>query len=495
MRSRHLPPGTDEHPQDVNARCPSQQLWGVQCPCIEGNLSAYLFESLNVGPVLLAVPPKLIPQWKEEYGATFDLELKQIEPLRIKLFIEHYEHKDSSLNAKNPGAEKGKVQIHYDNGKNCSTRFLILTAANISMSSRIEAISTFQSHDPTRSLWSAFFWDEFHEIRGPKTVTATWFFNQMSLRPEIGTYPSMFGLSGSPIVRTIRDITCMIQAIEDPNWLEESHEMYNSCTKNIEALAKRYEKLLKEGELLRQAAKKANQAVSNADLTTEKQKRTLYSRDLHDALLPVMSFRKANDQWFGKPIVELEKLWVKFVMVDTKEEYLPYIQTLARRAKQKADAAWQQKIDRWKTEGRRGPEPVRNDSNLRGDALFIQVRFCASFPAFAKVLPVAEAAGEDVSLLASTIQDFGLYTTMDEKHVDSTWYGKYFSELAASSQKLEELDIFLNEMQARSAKALSTKDPRPEKMIIGCSGPPVVAFLRQVSLDFKHPQWERQFIV
>jgi hypothetical protein len=45
-------------------------------------------------------------------------------------------------------------------------------------------------------------------------------------------------------------------------------------------------------------------------------------------------------------MVNLPTLIAKFVIVNTREEYLPYIQTLATRAKERADATWKQKLDK-----------------------------------------------------------------------------------------------------------------------------------------------------
>ena len=473
LRSRHLAAGTKKNPQPSDARCPSQRMWGVQCPCVERSLSATLFQMINIGPVLIAVPPKLIPQWKDEYELTFDPDYQQPKELQMQLFIEHHEH--SKFSFQNLGDESTKKQFYHDGDKNCCTRFIVLTASNKSICSKIEESSIYKSRTPERSLWSAFFWDEFHESRNPESLHCKWFLKQMELRPDCETYPSMIGLSGTPIVKTVKDITCLVKPIQDPDWSDATNERYASSINNIESLAKRYTDLLKEGELLRETARAANRQLTKKETLLEKQKRQEYSEDLNAALLPIMSFRRAADLWFGKPIVELPKLIVKFVMVDTNEDYLPYIQALAAKAKERADAAWNQKIDKWISDGRKQPQPVRNDSNLRGDAIFVQVRFCASFPAFARILQSAEEASEEISLLASTIRSLSLYTTTDEERINSTWYGKYFSQLIEGSQKLQELNKFLNEMKLRSVV-----DSRPEKMIIGCSGPPVVAFLRLV---------------
>jgi SNF2 family DNA or RNA helicase len=479
MRRKHLTPGTKENPQPENARCPSQSMWGVQCPCIKGSLSATLLKLINVGPVLIAVPPKLIPQWKEEFEETFDPNQLQLKSLRMQLFIEHHEHLDYSFAKADESTEK---QFYYEGEKNCCTRFVVLTSANVSLISRIKNALFYKSRIQGRSLWSALFWDEFHETRTLTTQHCEWFQNEMELRPECETYPSMIGLSGTPIVKTVKDILCVVKPLQDLTWLDPTDEKYPSCSKNIESLAKRYTDLLKEGEKLRQTALAEKRQLTRDEKTSEMEKRKAYSEDLNAALLPIMSFRRAADSWFGRPMVDLPKLIAKFVMVDTREEYLPYIQTLATRAKERADAAWKQKLDKWTRDGRKQPQPVRNDSSLRADATFVQVRFCASFPAFAQILQTATEAGEEISLLANEIRSLSLYTTTDEKHIDTTWYGKYFSQLVEGSQKLQELDKFLTEMKTRSKL-----DSRQEKMIIGCSGPPVVAFLRLVSAHFLLP--------
>jgi hypothetical protein len=239
----------------------------------------------------------------------------------------------------------------------------------------------------------------------------------------------------------------------------------------------------------------SGRTLTKTENKEEKEKRRAYSVDLNEALLPIMVVRRSTDLWFGQPIVDLPKLMAKYVMVDTDEEYLPHLRDLAVKAKAKADTVWAQKLVNWKRAGSKNSAPVRNDSSLKTDAIFIQVRFCASFPAFGKLLQSADSTDE-FSLLASYIQEHEIYTTTDEGVINSTWYGKHFSQLIEGSQKLEELQTFLDEMESRSSpevqvagasgEGLQTTGSKQEKMIIGCSGPPMVAALRLVSTQLLH---------
>jgi len=479
LRGRHLAAGTDKNPQPDDARCPSQSSWGVQCPCVERSLSSKLFEIINVGPVLIVVPPKLIPHWRDEFEKTFDTEHPKPEALQVRFFIEHHEHLKSSFENLTSGDEKTRKQFYYHGDKNCCTRFIFLTCSNRSITSKIDNVQRFKSKITGRSVFSAFFWDEFHESRNPASLHSLFFFKQMSQKSAYSTCPSLYGLSGTPIIKTIKDVSCIIKTIQSKEWLQTDHPRYASCIANIEILAKRYNDLLKEGDLLREHAQGENRELNDAERESEKKVRELYSTDLNEALLPVMAVRRAADLWFGRPIVPLPPMTQSFIMVDTEEEYIPFIKTLADKAKARADFAWERLLEKWTRDGKKAPQPVRDDSRLKGDAVFTQVRFCASFPAYAKVFHSATEAGETVSLLASYIRDQSLYITKSKKKIDSSWYGKYFEQLIEGSQKLEELSKFLDEMKSRSAGS-----SRNEKMIIGCSGPPVVALLRLVSTPF-----------
>jgi hypothetical protein len=484
VRERHLLPSTKEKPQAADAKCPSQKRWGVQCPCVERSLSFEIYGVINVGPALIAVPPKLIPQWRQEFEQTFDSQLALSPAHKMQLFIEHHEHLKFSFASKSREDNINQTQLYPDGCKHNCTRFIVLTASNKTISSRVHNSTIYKSRIPKRSFWSVMFWDEFHETRNPTSVHCLFFSQQMLLRPDCRTYPSIIGLSGTPIVRSVKDITCIVKCLEDDDWSEEDHEMYRSSTKSIDLLAKRYNDLLKEGEAARESARNSGKRLSKSQTGEEKEKRRVYSSDLNQALLQIMVVRRSTDLWFGQSIVDLPKLKSKYVMVDTAEEYLPYIQKLAVEAKEKADAVWTRRLKDWKDAGSKAPQPIRNDTTLQKEPVFLQVRFCASFPALAKLLQSVKS-GEEFSLLAKYIYDKEIYTTDVQTLIDSTWYGKHFSKLIEGSQKLKELDKFLDEMDARSPEVQATdasdEDDMREKMIIGCSSPPLVAVLRLVS--------------
>lgn len=474
VRNRHLAAGTKMEPQQENARCPTQHEWGVQCPCVDHSLSAKLYERINYGPVLVVVPPKLIPQWKKEFDETFDTSFPQAKTLKMHMFIEHHEHLKESV--QQMASEEIKMLLKSEGHTNNRTRVIILTASNKSIQTRIAKAQTFTSADPMQSFWSAFFWDEFHETRNPQSIPCQYFSQQANLRPEAGTYPTMIGLSATPIVKTVKDIACIILPMEDTVWEESGNALYFSRLANIELLGKRYSELLKESEALRESTVEGERRLTSDEKRREQQNRQSYCEDLNKALLPIMAFRKSTDLWFGKPLVDLGKIEIADIMVETPDEYLAAIQEIASKAKERADNVWSLKKAKWEKDNRRYPLPPRNDTSLKDDATFTQVRFCASFPAYGKVLDAAQKQGEEVPLLAAYIKEHGLYTSTATEVLDSTWYGKYFSNLTRGSEKLERLSTFVDEMKSRSVV-----DSRPEKMIIGCSGPPVVVMLRLVS--------------
>jgi hypothetical protein len=109
-------------------------------------------------------------------------------------------------------------------------------------------------------------------------------------------------------------------------------------------------------------------------------------------------------------------------------------------------------------------------------------------------------------LTADYIRDNNIYVSKDPEVLNQAWYSKYFEELIKGSRKLQELEKFLSEIAQRSTIVELPRLPSStsqtdlptvgqdttqvevdddnaaeEKMIIGCSSPPVVTILRLVS--------------
>lgn len=60
----HLKPGTEENPQSPTDRCPSNNPYGIECPCVDASPAGRMIAS--PGANLFFVPAFLIVRWAEE---------------------------------------------------------------------------------------------------------------------------------------------------------------------------------------------------------------------------------------------------------------------------------------------------------------------------------------------------------------------------------------------------------------------------------------------
>ncbi|TEY80308.1 hypothetical protein BOTCAL_0039g00050 [Botryotinia calthae] len=133
LRRRHLPPSTKAMLQASGATCPSQEEWHVQCPCVSGSLSSQIFRQITNGPALIAVPPRLIPQWKQEFDAAFSYPDN-----KLKLFIEHHNCPSDAFT--DTQSETLRSMVSSPKSKCNATQFIILTAANVNLDWKIRPL-------------------------------------------------------------------------------------------------------------------------------------------------------------------------------------------------------------------------------------------------------------------------------------------------------------------------------------------------------------------
>ena len=61
---QHLQQGTSTNPQPENARCPSSNPYGIECPCVDASPANRLHPSR--GANLIVVPPSIIGIWVQQ---------------------------------------------------------------------------------------------------------------------------------------------------------------------------------------------------------------------------------------------------------------------------------------------------------------------------------------------------------------------------------------------------------------------------------------------
>lgn len=62
--NRHLRPSSRGYQQPLNASCPSEPMFGIQCPCAESGIAARLRP--RRGATLIVIPPSIVANWAAE---------------------------------------------------------------------------------------------------------------------------------------------------------------------------------------------------------------------------------------------------------------------------------------------------------------------------------------------------------------------------------------------------------------------------------------------
>ncbi len=94
----HLPKGTLKNPQPPDAKCPSNNPFGIQCTCVDAGMSQKLRPSY--GPTFILAPPALLSHWLGQTKRFLDMKAQKYE------WTLRHAYSDGKLRAYAPKLEK-----------------------------------------------------------------------------------------------------------------------------------------------------------------------------------------------------------------------------------------------------------------------------------------------------------------------------------------------------------------------------------------------------
>jgi hypothetical protein len=448
-RSRHLPASTLEMPQPADAKCPSQDQWGVQCPCVQSGVSASIFPTLSRGPTIIVPPPGAIKVWSDEL-------VNFVDPKEKSLQLEWFVYHESALSTLHYSRNNEVLcDRHTKKAPIGSERFIFLTSAKC-IETRLTAAFQQPNWQPYGTKgkkkqvgylpgisWGLMVRDELQLDHRPGTNLSTYFASPH----HWSNNPEKWALSGTPFEVTPEDLTGHLQSFELPAWSSTDHRYYRSSSAYMKEAASTYKKI-----------------TSGQDVSPETAVEIVAA--LNEGLARFMIRRKENSNFLGYPILNLPVYKVILRECPIKPAWIEVVVRVEAELKAKTEEDFQRRMITWNRSGRQGPEPKKAGGAFTGNAWLL--RLCGGFPEFATMLD------EDAECSFKSVDINKNGWAKDWK--ESPFYTRRI-RLAESSMKFSETLKIMKEIR-------KGEDPeRPEKFIVLSFNPATAVTLQCVSLS------------
>ena len=416
---KHLPMGTADVPQAVDAQCPSGDPFPICCPCVQRNPSANLVPKF--GPVLLLVPALLIPNWMEEWEKAVD---ESSEPLGMCLRVGHtgsstakkLSHKDKKyLTTKDETSVAHRLE---------QSRWVVLTSSGSYEGQVHKILRSEVVHPPPVKgsrlrrptayadfvQWGRVFRDEFHLEKSIGTKS-------ISIIKGLQGVPYKWMMSGTPFEVSPNDLEGYIGVLETPEW--KADERLRECTvERLQDMGKRF------GALVRGKAFETFEPLAE---------------EFGRLLRTLMIRRVTETDWWGGPIVELPPHEHRDIDCGLDPRYAEAVRTEQERVRRNYEAKFAEVHNHWVTAGRPGgvdlePKP----SHYRFFTANWKSRLFASIPALAHL-----AEREELELTAPELKGMRVYDENEDEN-DQSVYEQYLDQIVRSSAKIRQIGVILD---------------------------------------------------
>jgi hypothetical protein len=486
---KHLLQNTSGYQQPAGSRCPSQRSGqnGISCPCVIGSLSHRLAKELRPGPWLILVPPKNISVWVKECKKMLNLD-----DIRMKLEY-MVAHDKSDLTSQQVTALRNDAETQQ--GRKEQGRLIVISSPQslyarvVGRALRFKQISSRRQQTKWEVdhpiSWGGMVHDECHEAKNRKTVPNVYFqkarnFHPRNKNPQTGTgrkrkrgahpefdhpegqvtshpsNPLRIGVSGTPIEGSPDDIIGIVLSWADmPKWALSGSGFEHCTTSNLQELTRLYKQVVNE--------------VQGGPQTKEiKAKIRNYVAQSTTVMTSIMIKRRAVDDFFGEPIVDIPAMNILRHGCPLKPECYKYVARLAADARKEALKTHEAQMLAWGRGGKQGDPPIMGSAEQQKSKHAFYLRLCAGFPAIARLRetePGWKFTGTEL------YHSIGM-----EALVQGSLYKMHIKTLVESSAKIPQLEAILTDL-ARRSEANKKQGKKRAKALILTHSPALLAIL------------------
>jgi len=325
----HLEEGTAQKPQPPNARCPSNNPYGIQCTCIDSGVSKKLAPSY--GPNLILSPAGLMSHWLEHATKYLDTEAKGCEwkfrqaysdAKMKKLALKLSQQDRDSLTMANKAPFFG-----VDNDR---SMLLCFTTSGSYAGQVVKELSTFhqavwlgrkktklERYDPWPIGWGRIIVDEVHREHNEGAGIISRLRQINDSMP--GQIPRKILISGTPFESSPGHMAGWINTIQDKTWItppkttgyprmHDQRQKLKFCTKQaLIELGKKHESLVKA-------------IIAKTD---NKEARTEHGKSLTTVVQTLWLQRMSESTFFGYDMVLIPANYHFDCLLDSPERYRP----------------------------------------------------------------------------------------------------------------------------------------------------------------------------
>lgn len=361
-KTRHLPEYKDQTPDAI---CPSNNQFGIECPCVKSGVARQVQNQR--GPTLLLLPPGLLPQWLAEFKKHMIVD----DP--VNKWVIRCAHTDA---ARASGIQPlTSDDFQYIDIKNFSkphaSRFICFTTSQ-SYHGQVENMVTTLNNarkagtDQLQFAWTRVIVDEAHKeststTKGPKIAAKQ-------------DKASKWFLSGTPFEQRPNQMYCWLSTLHPSEW-------------KTPLISKEYwgqQKERSEGWELASPAAMASLGKTHAKIVDGKIKdQNMMNEHLVKlrALLKTWWIKRDAEKssFFGKILVELPYCIRETILCRLPRKYEKAINERVISIHGRLSTNHAVRIKKWKDNNCKGPEPQPVLS--RWIALVRRTRILSSFPA------------------------------------------------------------------------------------------------------------------
>ena len=446
---RHLRPGTVETPQSEHVKCPTQHLWGVQCPCVESGVAHKIMKGvLPRGPTFIVPPPKAVGVWRDELVRFLD----PSSSLKIEVFIYHSTHTKHF-----PRERYSELQC-ADDGKapKNSEKFVFISTSKSFQQQLLRAFAKpywyvpdgrkkpKRGNDLPGLAWGLLVRDELHKEHSVGTTLSQYFADPFHKKNR----PFKWALSGTPFEKSPGDLAGHFRCLQQKPWEKPDHPLYIATEAGMKDLISDYKKL-----------------VSSAKASDDSDVQKVISQ-MYVLLRHVMIRRRQSSKFWDKKLLDLPPYKIRMVECPTKPAWTNDILQLSQQVFQELQKDFQERLQAWEDHGKHGQAPTMSETKLKSVSFLL--RLCAGFPEFIRM----HERDEEAPLRAKELDEQRVWADLKNSP-----YGKNVSALRASSSKMDKLFEVLALHLGKPAKG-----KRQNKVLIISNHPAVTAAIKTVSI-------------
>ena len=439
---KHLPAG----PQERNAVCPTQDLYSIQCPCVNSSISS----SLNpvFGPNLIFAPPALVGNWINEFnqymvkdnGLVLVSAHKQNPTEKIVFDMKKYLTIDNSGNHVT-GAENIIFITTFQSFESQLFRYSsteVRYSYNVPKARGRGTKKQFATKLANTANYARIFVDEFHKDKGNTTIGMT------LLRDKIETGILWFA-SGTPFEVGPKDILGCINALYK-RWPHDNQELQRFHPDFLERGQKRIDTLRRK--------------QSGATITDFHNECSTFMVKFSAMLQKLMIRRTADSTWFGQSILDLPEQTIEDVEIDMSQSDIHMLDEVFNKANTNVRADFERRLSIWRQDGGIGSEPKPNSRMWL--MLARQARIIVTFPYLKRLCD-----NHSVDLTVNQILSNHWHTN------NTSPYHTNLDDIVASSARLSTITNILTSMGIVPGQ---WNEPIQRKVVI-FSNFPVICFI------------------